>query len=234
MSSSSTAYSAEDWLRACTTLRAEVKNPRSVGARKLGQTIHHLSTQVELLHSELEALRKKLYQKKKRQKQPTRQLDLQQHQEYHGGAVMWSPRAFREARARMAIAEREKQEEELKKAEMKELAAANKLYKDKIAEERRVERAREKEERDRLKAVKAAEAAKRKAQKERDKQAHNAKEAIQLPQRGKRKASQVAAPRKKQRRGAAAARSQRVVHERSPTPEPTLSSRGRKCKLKKQ
>ena len=61
VSSGSTAYSAEDWLRACTTLRAEVKNPRSVGARKLGQTIHHLSTQVELLHSELEALRKKLY-----------------------------------------------------------------------------------------------------------------------------------------------------------------------------
>lgn len=67
VSSGSTAYSAEDWLRACSTLRAEVKDPRSVGARKLGQTIHHLSSQIELLYTELEGLRKKLYQKKKRQ-----------------------------------------------------------------------------------------------------------------------------------------------------------------------
>ncbi|KAF1343525.1 hypothetical protein EJ07DRAFT_186504 [Lizonia empirigonia] len=51
--SGSSAYSAEDWLKACSTLRAEVKNPRSVGARKLGQTIHHLSTQLELAHDEI-------------------------------------------------------------------------------------------------------------------------------------------------------------------------------------
>ncbi|KAF1968647.1 hypothetical protein BU23DRAFT_479574, partial [Bimuria novae-zelandiae CBS 107.79] len=44
VTSSSTAYSAEDWLRACTTLRAEVKDPRSAGARKLSQTIYHLLT----------------------------------------------------------------------------------------------------------------------------------------------------------------------------------------------
>jgi hypothetical protein len=95
VSSGSTAYSAEDWLKACTTLQAEVKDSRSVGARKLGQTIHHLSSQVELLQVEVDGLRKKLYQNRKRQKQPSRQLDLQQHQEYHGGAMMWSPRAFR-------------------------------------------------------------------------------------------------------------------------------------------
>jgi hypothetical protein len=66
VTSGSTAYSAQDWLRACTTLRAEVKDPRSVGARKLGQTIHHLSTQVELLHNELNGLQQKLYLKQKR------------------------------------------------------------------------------------------------------------------------------------------------------------------------
>jgi hypothetical protein len=41
-----------------------VKDPRSVGARKLGQTIHHLSTQLEIANAELEGLGKKLYQKK--------------------------------------------------------------------------------------------------------------------------------------------------------------------------
>jgi hypothetical protein len=148
VSSGSMTYSAEDWLKACTTLHAEVKDSRSVGARKLGQTIHHLSSQVELLQAELDALRKKLYQNKKHQKQPNRQLDLQQHQEYHGGAVMWSPRAFREARARTAVQDQVRQEEELKKVEMKDLASANKLYKEKITEEKRKQRAREKTARD--------------------------------------------------------------------------------------
>ena len=147
---------------------------------------------------------------------------------------MWSPQAFCEARARMSVAEQEKQADELKRAEMKELAAANKLYKAKIAEEKRVARVREKEERDQLKAVKAAEAAERKAQKERDKQGHNAKEAIKFPQRGKRKASQVAAPRKKQKRGRAVACSQRIVHERSPSPPPTYNSRGRRIAPRKK
>jgi hypothetical protein len=136
VSSGSTAYSAEDWLKACTTLQVEVKDSRSVGARKLGQNIHHLSCQVELLQVEVDGLRKKLYQNRKRQKQPNRQLDLQQHQEYHGGAIMWSPRAFREARARIAVAEQDAQEEELKNAETRELPAANKIYKEKIAEEK--------------------------------------------------------------------------------------------------
>jgi hypothetical protein len=161
-----------------------VKDPHSVGARKLGKTIHHLSSQVELLHSELEGLRKKLYQKQKRKNQPTKQLDLQQHQEYYGGGMMWSPRAFQEARARMAIAEREKQDEELRRAEMKELAAANKLYKEKIAEEKREKRAREKVVRDQAKAEMRAAIEERKAERAHQKQARNKQKAIQLSQRG--------------------------------------------------
>lgn len=177
-SSGSSAYSAEDWLKACSTLRVEVKDPRSVGARKLGQTIHHLSTQLELAHDEINGLRHKLRQKKKRQKQPKSQLDLQQHQEYHGGAMMWSPRAFREARARMAVAEHERQEAELEKHEMKELAAANKLYKERIAQEKREQRAREKEERDQVKAQKAAEVAERKAAREAQKRDRDAGKSV--------------------------------------------------------
>ena len=111
-------------------MRVDVKDPRSVGSRKLGQTIHHLSTQVELLPSELDGLQRKLYLKQKPKKQARRQLDLQQHQEYHGGAMVWS-RAVQEARVRVAVTERDKEEEELRKAGMKDIAAANKLYKDK-------------------------------------------------------------------------------------------------------
>jgi hypothetical protein len=197
VTSSSSAYSAEDWLRACTTLRAEVKNPRSVGARKLGQTIHHLSTQVELLHSELNGLKQKLYLKQKRQKQPSRQLDLQQHQEYHGGAMVWSPQSIREARVRIVVTEREKEEEEQRKAEMKELAAANKLYKEKIKEEKRQKQAREKEERARMKAEERQAIDAQKAARAAAKQVNNAAKALQLSQRGKTTTSKASAVKPK-------------------------------------
>jgi hypothetical protein len=214
VSSGSTAYSAEDWLRACTTLRAEVRNPRSAGARKLGQTIHHLSTQVELLHSELDSLRQKLYRKQKRQKQPSRQLDLQQHQEYHGGAMIWSPRAIREARVRMAATEQEKQEDELRKAEMKELAAANKLYNDKIEEEKRQKRAREKEERAKVKAEERQAIDARKAARAAAKQARDAAKAIKQSQIGKSTTSRAFAVQNKPARRGVGARS----HPKPATP----------------
>ncbi|KAF1345017.1 hypothetical protein EJ07DRAFT_160633 [Lizonia empirigonia] len=131
--SGSSAYSAEDWLKACSTLRAEVKNPRSVACAEAG------SNHPPPLNSARACPRRD------KDKWPTPGY-------YHGGAVMWSPRAFREARARMAITEQEAHIEELKKAEMRELPAANKLYSEKIAEEKRVAAARAKEDRDRAKA----------------------------------------------------------------------------------
>lgn len=54
---------------------------------------------------------------------------------------------------------------------MKELAKANKLYSENIAQEKRDARAREKGERDGLKAAKAKEIAKRKAERGRQRQA---------------------------------------------------------------
>ena len=46
----------------------------------------------------------------------------------------------------MAVKEQERQDKELKKAKIKELAATNKLYKAKLVEEKHVAWAREKEE----------------------------------------------------------------------------------------
>jgi hypothetical protein len=48
----------------------------------------------------------------------------------------------------IAVAEHKRQEAELEKHKIKELAAANKLYKERIAQEKRKQQAREKEERD--------------------------------------------------------------------------------------
>jgi hypothetical protein len=52
----------------------------------------------------------------------------------------------------MAVTKKEKEANELKKAEIKELAAADKLYKEKIAAEKRAQRVREKEARAQAKA----------------------------------------------------------------------------------
>jgi hypothetical protein len=66
----------------------------------------------------------------------------------------------------MKLAKEEREADEKEKANMKELARANKLYNEKIAQEKRDARAREKEERDQLKAEKAKEVAERKAERE--------------------------------------------------------------------
>ncbi|KAJ8117443.1 hypothetical protein OPT61_g1348 [Boeremia exigua] len=233
ISSGSTAYNSNDWLKACSLLRAEVKDPRSRGARKLGQTIHHLSIQNELLNDEVLGLKRTLNLQKKKKQQPNKELQLPRD-ETHGGAMMWSPRTFRDAQARMAQEAEELRAENLKKAEMKELKAANKRYNDMIAQQKREQRLREKEERDRLKAVKAAEVAERKAEKERQKQLLDAEKSIQLPKQVKRKLPPAAGPRKKQNRGGVGGGSQPIVHEPSPSPPPKLGRNNRKIALPKR
>lgn len=222
------------WLKAKSLLRSATKEDDAIAADALAQYIHHLSVQNQILQQQLDGAQEALTEKKK-MKDKQRVLPLYAHNiEWHGGAKWWSPSSKREADARMDAQQRYEEEIEAAKATQRELQHTQKLLKQKEKEDNRLRREREKEERDRLKAVKAAEAAKRKAQRERDKQACDAKKAVQLPQRDKRKASQVAAPRKKQKRGGAAACSRRVVHERSPSPPPTYNSRGRKIAPRKK
>jgi hypothetical protein len=72
---------------------------------------------------------------------------------------------------------------------MKALRAANKLYKQKIAEEKRAERERARGVREKEKAAKAAE-------QRRQREERNLQKAIQTSQRGKRRGSQAPAPKK--------------------------------------
>ncbi|KAF1943775.1 hypothetical protein EJ02DRAFT_342491, partial [Clathrospora elynae] len=111
-------------------------------------------------------------------------LDLQQQQEYHGGAVFWSPRKMREAYARETVRQRDEAEEKLQKAKTKGLREAAQLLKKRQAEGRCVERERLKEEREKEKAAKAAKHA-------RQKEERDSAKALQLPQKGKRQASRL-------------------------------------------
>ncbi|KAF1934931.1 hypothetical protein EJ02DRAFT_362622 [Clathrospora elynae] len=137
-------------------------------------------------------------QVKKKHNKKSKPLDLQQRQEYHGGATFWTPRKVREARYRETVRQQDKEQGQLRKAETKELQQAARLYKQKIVEERRVAWEAAKMAKQQEKADKAAGQAAQKA-------ACNAKKALQLSQKGKRKASGLPpSGNKRCRRGAAA------------------------------
>jgi hypothetical protein len=64
-------------------------------------------------------------------------LDLQQREEYHRGAVLWSPCKIREARVRETVNQREDEAEKLQKEHNRDLKATATLYIKKMAEERK-------------------------------------------------------------------------------------------------
>ncbi|KAL1640550.1 hypothetical protein SLS61_010245, partial [Didymella pomorum] len=91
-----------------------------------------------------------------------------------GGARWWSPRSFKEARHRERILKETAHAEELEKASVKELKAANKLYNDKIKEQKREAAAAAKVVRDRERAEERAAIDARKLQRQKDKEARDA------------------------------------------------------------
>lgn len=169
-----------------------MKDQSSKDATKLSQSFHHLSVQNQLPHQEIEGLKEALAIKKK-QKNHRKPLDLQQRQEYHGGAVIWSPRKIRDARACKGGIEREEKEQRIQKVERAELEKAAQLCKLKIAEETCVAREAAKVVRRKEKAKRTEKA----AQRARDRQARNAEKALQLSQSSKRTASQLPSQKRK-------------------------------------
>jgi hypothetical protein len=204
-------------------VRSAVKDQGSRDTKKLRQSLHHLSVQNELLKHEMDGIKQALSIKEKRKKKG-RALDLQQRQEYYGGAVFWSPRKIREARVRQSIREQEEKEQQLQKAETAELKKAAKLYKDKIQQEKRAAREAARKAKEEERAEKAAQ---RKAQKA----TCNTEKALQLSQKGKRKASQPSLQsRKRQKRSVDALDVGEASEGASSTPA-ISTRRGRSVKL---
>jgi hypothetical protein len=102
------------WREADRLLRTAA-NKSSSDLKTVSSLIHHLANQNELLTGENEGLRDALTTKKKHNKKG-KVLDLQQRQEYHGGAVFWSPRKMAEGKARERTNKRLAEEEKLQKA----------------------------------------------------------------------------------------------------------------------
>jgi hypothetical protein len=163
--SSSPGCSDSDWRKLDRLVRVAVKDTQQEESKKLSLSLHHISVPNELLKHENEGLREALHHKRKHKKK-SKALDLQQRQEYHGGAVFWSPRKVREARAREAIRQRNEIEKKLQKAWAKKEREEAQLQRQIEVELRRVERERLKKERADELAAKAAERARRKQEKD--------------------------------------------------------------------
>ncbi|KAF2031225.1 hypothetical protein EK21DRAFT_26134, partial [Setomelanomma holmii] len=81
-------------------------------AHKVAQSVHHLQVSNELVRGENNRLQEALKIKKKHKKKG-RVLDLQQREEYHGGAVLWSPRKLRESEFCERVKQQEEEQEKL-------------------------------------------------------------------------------------------------------------------------
>ncbi|CAE7021164.1 hypothetical protein P3342_004699 [Pyrenophora teres f. teres] len=199
-------------------IRKASKDERSKAVKKLNRSLHHISSQNEILRHEIKGLKNALVAKKKQQKK-SYSLDLQNNQdEYHGGAVSWSPRKLRQAKERKAAEDNEMSQLQLQKAEISKSKEQARLSKLQAAQDKRVGREKKKEAREKEKAEKAA---------DRD----SKKKAIQKAQNSKRKASKSSSEGNKRQKHVVTAT---IVEESSgatPAPTPVTTRSGRNIKV---
>jgi hypothetical protein len=148
------------WRKIRGLIQSVVQGGAKKEAKQLTHSLHNLQVQNELLHHGNQGLRQALTTKTKHKKNG-KALSLQQESEYHGGAVLWSPKKVKEAHECQSVIDQEKEEEQLQKAQARAAKAAEKLHKLQIAEEKRVTKEAAKMERGRVKAQKADQQAER-------------------------------------------------------------------------
>jgi hypothetical protein len=217
------AIPPNDWIALERLLRSAVADVSSLETKELSEKLHHYQVENDLLNNECQGLRNALKTKKKHKKKG-RALDLQQHEEYHGGAVFWTPRAFREARYRESVRGAEEKRLQLQKADAKKLREQNKLLNMKLKEEKRVAAEQRKVKREEKKAEVAAKRARKLEER-------NTKAAQNPAQIGKRKASQSSYPKAKRVRRSGDDRDGAVGKVAAPAPAPKVTTRGRAIKL---
>ncbi|KAI0570300.1 hypothetical protein Alg130_11283 [Pyrenophora tritici-repentis] len=170
--SASSVLSASDWRKIERLLREVLADTCSKEKKKLSQTIHTLAVQKSLLQHENEQLREALSHEKKR-RQRGKALLLEPPEEYHGGAVFYSPQKVQQARDRQHQKELDEAAVQHQKSEAVKLRKEQKLLKQIALEERRHLRLTAKQQRDRLKAAEAAAREEQKIAKQAQKQLQN-------------------------------------------------------------
>jgi hypothetical protein len=218
--SSTSVLSASDWRKIERLFRSTVEDIATREARKLSQTIHSISVQKQLLEHENQGLREALINQRRRQTKG-KTLPFEQPDEWHGGAVFWSPARVQRARDALARQEAEKQTQLHQKAQQKEVRIASQQLKARLLQEKRVARAEAREARARKKANQAP-------TRRLNQQASRAKKQLQnrikLSKKGNQKAS-VSAPRRKKAEKPVGAPEEGV--RSTPAPSSLSSRRGR-------
>ena len=178
----------------------------------------HISAQNQILHDEVQGLRRALSIKESRPK-TSYTLQLDEDNEYNGGAIVWSPKRMQQARDRRAAQQQQAELEKLQKAKQAEINKAARDCEAQLKAAKRVEREKRREE-------KLVEDAAKQAKKQHQQLINNTKKLIKLSQKGKRKASQShtpAAKRQKRVGGGTASGEARVVAQ--PVPPKTTRTR---------
>ena len=94
--------------------------------KKLYRSLHHISAQNSILKAEVQGLKEALKVKKRHQKK-SYTLQLSNPEEYHGGAVFWSPKKVRQAKNDEMERRQQQQQQQLqlqkaKRSELKKQA----------------------------------------------------------------------------------------------------------------
>ncbi|OAG06030.1 uncharacterized protein CC84DRAFT_1068720, partial [Paraphaeosphaeria sporulosa] len=128
--------SASDWRKIDRLLRAVVDIGGDHEAKKLSRTVHHISVKKQRLEHINKGLREALVIQK-RHSTRGRPLPLDRSDEYHGGAVFWSPHSIQRARDRQHQKETDEEQLRRQKADQAEARRASQQLKARLLQERR-------------------------------------------------------------------------------------------------
>ncbi|KAI0569295.1 hypothetical protein TUN199_11454 [Pyrenophora tritici-repentis] len=138
--SDSSALSASNWRKTERLLRQVVHNRSDPRAQKLSRAFHSISVQKSLLTHEAQGLMQALVNERQRRKRG-KALPLEAGEDYHGGAVFWSPRKVKEALDRQHQQGLEEERLQHQRAEAARLREIKKQEKLQAAQQKRAARA---------------------------------------------------------------------------------------------
>ena len=147
-------------------------------------------------------------------------MDLQQHDKYHGGAVLWSPRKLQEARYRERTKQDEAAELQLQKARDREAREASRVLQQELAAQAKAARQRAAEERREAKKIQAEVLAAQRELKKQQREAATTQKALDIQNKRTRTSSHSAAKNPSKRRRVMSGASQRVVAPELPQKPP--------------
>jgi hypothetical protein len=225
--SDSSALSASNWRQTESLLRQVVKNRGDPRAQKLSRAFHRISVQKSLLEHEVQGLRQALTNERLRRQQG-KALPLEQLEDYHGGAVFWSPRKVKEARDRLRQQELEEEQQQLQKAERARVREERKQAKLQAVQEKRAARAAARIVREGEKARKAAEQTSRAAARRTQ---QRLRQALKNAQNSKKRSFKAAAKAGSRKRAAALPPGDGEASGAAAAPPPSQSRHGRTIKL---